>query len=49
MFENNFPIEKVGTGYSALWNAFKRSAADASADEKLVLFSGSARHVYRFG
>jgi predicted TIM-barrel fold metal-dependent hydrolase len=47
MFESNFPVEKMGTGYAALWNAFKRIAAGASADEKLALFSGTARRVYR--
>jgi L-fuconolactonase len=47
MFESNFPVEKVGSGYAVLWNAFKRIAADASADERRALFSGSARRVYR--
>jgi predicted TIM-barrel fold metal-dependent hydrolase len=47
MFESNFPVEKVGTGYAVLWNAFKRIAAGASAEEKLALFSGTARRVYR--
>ena len=47
MFESNFPVEKVGTGYAVLWNAFKRIAAGASADEKRALFSGTARRVYR--
>jgi len=47
MFESNFPVEKVGTGYAALWNAFKRIAADASPDEKHALFSGTAHRVYR--
>jgi L-fuconolactonase len=47
MFESNFPVEKVGTGYAVLWNAFKRIAAGASFDEKLALFSGTARRVYR--
>jgi L-fuconolactonase len=46
MFESNFPVEKVGTGYAVLWNAFKRIAAAASADEKRALFSGTARRVY---
>ena len=32
---------------AALWNAFKRIAAGASADEKLALFSGTARRAYR--
>ncbi len=49
MFESNFPVEKVGTGYAHLWNAFKRIAAGASADEKHALFSGTARRVYRLG
>jgi L-fuconolactonase len=47
MFESNFPVEKVGTGYATLWNAFKRIAAGASADEKQALFNGTARRVYR--
>ena len=31
MFESNFPVEKMGIGWAALWNAFKRIAAGASA------------------
>jgi predicted TIM-barrel fold metal-dependent hydrolase len=46
-FESNFPVDKMGIGYAALWNAFKRIAAGASADEKIALFSGTARRVYR--
>jgi L-fuconolactonase len=46
-FESNFPVDKMGTGYATMWNAFKRIAAAASADEKLALFSGTARRVYR--
>jgi L-fuconolactonase len=47
MFESNFPVEKMGTGWVVLWNAFKRIAAGASAAEKLALFSGTARRAYR--
>jgi predicted TIM-barrel fold metal-dependent hydrolase len=47
MFESNFPVEKMGTGYATLWNAFKRIAAGASAGEKLALFTGTARQAYR--
>jgi predicted TIM-barrel fold metal-dependent hydrolase len=47
MFESNFPVEKMGTGWAALWNAFKRIAAGASHAEKLALFSGTARRAYR--
>jgi L-fuconolactonase len=49
MFESNFPVEKMGVGWATLWNAFKRIAAGASAAEKLALFSGTARRVYRLG
>jgi L-fuconolactonase len=48
-FESNFPVEKVGTGYASLWNAFKRIAASASPDEKRALFAGTARRAYRLG
>jgi len=47
MFESNFPVDRFGAGYAALWNAFKRLAANLSADEKTALFSGTAAKVYR--
>jgi predicted TIM-barrel fold metal-dependent hydrolase len=47
MFESNFPVEKMGIGWAALWNAFKRIVAGASPDERAALFSGNARRVYR--
>jgi L-fuconolactonase len=47
MYESNFPVDKMGVGYAALGNAFKRITAAASADEKLAIFSGTARRVYR--
>jgi L-fuconolactonase len=47
MFESNFPVDKMGIGYAALWNAFKRIAAGASPDEKADLFAGTAQRAYR--
>jgi len=47
LFESNYPVEKMGIGYAALWNAFKRLTAGASKDEKLAMYSGTARRVYR--
>jgi predicted TIM-barrel fold metal-dependent hydrolase len=47
MFESKFPVEKMGIGWAALWNTFKRIVAGASAEEKQALFSGTARRVYR--
>jgi predicted TIM-barrel fold metal-dependent hydrolase len=47
MFESNFPVEKMGIAWVPLWNAFKRIAAGASADEKRALFHDTAQRVYR--
>lgn len=47
MFESNFPVDKIATGYRVLWNAFKRITAEATLSEKVALFSGTARRVYR--
>lgn len=47
MFESNFPVEKMGTSYRALWNAFKRITAGASSAEKHLLYCGTAWRVYR--
>jgi predicted TIM-barrel fold metal-dependent hydrolase len=46
-FESNFPVDKMGTGYATLWNAFKRVTAGWSQTEKLTLYSGTARRLYR--
>jgi predicted TIM-barrel fold metal-dependent hydrolase len=47
MVESNFPVDKMGIGYAGLFNALKRIASGASADEKKALFSGTAKRVYR--
>jgi L-fuconolactonase len=47
MFESNFPADKVSYGYGVGWNAMKRIAASASADEKDDLFWRSAARFYR--
>lgn len=46
MFESNFPVDMVTCTYPVLWNAFKRIAAQYSAEEKASLFSGTAQRVY---
>ena len=46
MFESNYPVDKWGASYPVLWNAFKRLASGASADEKRALFAGNAARVY---
>ena len=47
MFESNYPVDRWGASYPVLWNAFKRLASGASADEKRALFAGTAARVYR--
>jgi predicted TIM-barrel fold metal-dependent hydrolase len=47
MFESNFPVDRFGATYTALWNAFKRITRDYSAEEKTALYSGTAQRVYR--
>ena len=47
MFESNFPVDRFGCDYVALWNAFKHLARSYSATEKTALFSGTAQRVYK--
>jgi predicted TIM-barrel fold metal-dependent hydrolase len=47
MFESNFPVDKISAPYAIYWNAFKRLAAGASADEKAALFRETAKRFYR--
>ncbi len=47
MFESNFPVDKGMCSYPVLWNAFKRIAADASAQDKAALFHDTAARFYK--
>ncbi len=47
LFESNAPVDRGTCSYQVLWNAYKRIAAQYSADEKTALFSGTAARVYR--
>lgn len=47
MFESNFPPDNSAGSYGAVWNAFKRIAARASALEKDCLFRRTAAATYR--
>jgi predicted TIM-barrel fold metal-dependent hydrolase len=47
MFESNFPVDKVSSSYTVLWNAFKRVAAGFSPEEKAALFHDNAVRAYR--
>lgn len=47
MFESNFPVDKGSYSYAVGWNAMKRIAAGANADERDALFRRSAAAAYR--
>lgn len=47
MVSSNFPVEKAGVTFGALWNMYKLLVSGASPDEKMQIFSGSARRIYR--
>jgi predicted TIM-barrel fold metal-dependent hydrolase len=49
MFESNFPVDKGSYGYGVFWNACKKLAAGASAEERTALFSGTASGFYKLG
>jgi L-fuconolactonase len=47
MFESNFPVDRMATSATVLWNCFKRVATGYSAAERADLFAGSAARIYR--
>jgi predicted TIM-barrel fold metal-dependent hydrolase len=47
MASSNYPVEKAGVPYGVIWNMFKRISARCSADEKKMIFGGTAKRVYR--
>lgn len=47
MFESNFPVDRMNTSATVLWNTFKHVTRAFSAAEKLMLFRDTAKLVYR--
>jgi predicted TIM-barrel fold metal-dependent hydrolase len=47
MFESNFPVDRMSTGYTVVWNSLKRMSARYSAAERAELFFGTAQRAYR--
>ena len=47
MFESNFPVDKVSSSYTVLWNSFKRITEDFSDRDKAALFRDTAVGTYR--
>lgn len=46
MFESNYPVDRWGASYAAIWNIFKRLTQTYSDSEKRTLFAGTAARVY---
>ena len=46
LFESNFPVHKNWMSYPVLWNAFKKMAAGASAEDKAQLFAGTSARLF---
>jgi predicted TIM-barrel fold metal-dependent hydrolase len=47
MFASNFPVDKLMTTYSRLWNAYDEIVSDFSEAERDMLFWGNAEKYYR--
>mmetsp|Transcript_30858 Transcript_30858/g.70132 ORF Transcript_30858/g.70132 Transcript_30858/m.70132 type:complete len:434 (-) Transcript_30858:38-1339(-) len=47
MFASNFPVDKVSTDYTVLFNSFKLIVKDYSEADKRALFYENAKRVYR--
>ena len=46
MFESNFPVDKITSSYSVLWNAFKKMSSGYSSAERRDLFHDTAARFY---
>jgi L-fuconolactonase len=44
---SNFPVDKVAFSYKTCWNMYKRIFASYSKEEKLMIFSETAKNIYR--
>jgi predicted TIM-barrel fold metal-dependent hydrolase len=49
LFASNFPIDKLGSSYDAIWQAFDEITADFPEGERRKLFHDNAAHFYRLG
>ncbi|MEM8699585.1 MAG: amidohydrolase family protein [Pseudomonadota bacterium] len=47
MFGSNFPIEKIWTGYTELFNAFRTATTGLPQGQQRAIFNDTARRVYR--
>jgi L-fuconolactonase len=47
MFESNFPVDKGSYNYVTCWNAFKLLTKNVGQDKRALLFSETAKRIYR--
>jgi predicted TIM-barrel fold metal-dependent hydrolase len=49
LFASNFPVDRLASGYDAIWQAFDEITAEFSEPERRKLFHDNAAHFYRLG
>lgn len=49
LFASNFPVDRLASGYDAIWHAFDQITAEFSEPERRKLFHDNAAHFYRLG
>lgn len=47
MFASNFPVDRLYSGYEALWSAYASIVGDMGENEKAAMFRGNAERIYR--
>lgn len=47
MFASNFPVDKPGTSFALLWQAFDRLVSDLPETDRAALFQSNAERIYR--
>lgn len=47
LYESNYPADRVAGSYRTIWNALKLTASGCTPAEKLAMFNGNARRIYR--
>lgn len=46
MFASNFPVDRLYSGYEALWSAYAAIVGDMEGHEKAAMFRGNAERIY---
>ena len=47
MFASNYPVDRMGASFDAIYSLFKRTTADLPVEDRRKLFAGNAMRIYR--